>query len=97
MSAESDELVKMEMFRLECCVRGYHVYKDNWEAAVGEELYCRCEQGNPVELYAVSILTEEEIVSHLLYLKRFHAYAHTRCNCQKLVVHIIHCEKICHT
>ena len=21
-----------------CCVRGYHVYKDTWAAAIGEEL-----------------------------------------------------------
>ena len=40
--------------------------KKNWEeAAVGEELHCRCEQGNPVDLYAVSVLREEEIVDHL--------------------------------
>ena len=24
-----------------CCVRGYHVYKDIWAAAIGEVLVCR--------------------------------------------------------
>ena len=24
-----------------CCVRGYHVYKDMWVAAIGEVLVCR--------------------------------------------------------
>ena len=26
-----------------CCVRGYHVYKEVWEAAVGEVLICEGE------------------------------------------------------
>ena len=24
-----------------CCVRGYHVYKDIWAAAIGDVLVCR--------------------------------------------------------
>ena len=42
-----------------------HLYKVNWEAAVGEEIHCRHERGNPVDLNAVSLLREEEIVAHL--------------------------------
>ena len=26
----------METYERECCIRGYHVYKDTWEAAIGE-------------------------------------------------------------
>ena len=26
-----------------CCVRGYHVYKDIWAVAIGEELVCNME------------------------------------------------------
>ena len=28
----------MEQLKRVCCIRGYHVYKEVWEAAVGEEL-----------------------------------------------------------
>ena len=29
-----------------CCVRGYHVYKDMWAAAIGEVLVCSKEPTN---------------------------------------------------
>ena len=29
-----------------CCVRGYHVYKDMWTAAIGEVLVCSREPTN---------------------------------------------------
>ena len=29
-----------------CCVRGYHVYKDIWAAAIGEVLVCSQEPTN---------------------------------------------------
>ena len=34
------ELSKMETFRKESCVREYHIYKEQWEAAIGEEPQC---------------------------------------------------------
>ena len=40
---------KMESFRKESCVRGYHVY---WEAAIGEDLACQRERGNATDAYA---------------------------------------------
>ena len=33
--------------------RGYHVYKDNWEASIGERLLCQCENGNCADPFAV--------------------------------------------
>ena len=27
-------------FGRDCCIRGYHVYKEIWQAAIGEELEC---------------------------------------------------------
>ena len=30
--------------------RGYHVYKDIWEASSGEQLLCQCENGNHANL-----------------------------------------------
>ena len=34
----------METQEIECCIHGYHVYQDIWEAAVDEELVCRPER-----------------------------------------------------
>ena len=36
----------MEEFERDSCIRGYHVYKEIWQAAVGEELECDREHGN---------------------------------------------------
>ena len=38
----------MEIYERECCIRGYHVYKNTWEEAIGEELECVCKQSNTV-------------------------------------------------
>ena len=55
----------METFERECCVRGYHVYKDTWEAVIGEEFECVREQSNDVDWYAVAVLKDDIIVGHL--------------------------------
>ena len=49
----------------ECCIRGYHVYKHIWEAAIGEELDCRREPDNPNDRYAVAVVKSETVVGHL--------------------------------
>ena len=36
-----------------CCIQGYHVYKEVWEAAVGEALVCEREPENVSDRYAV--------------------------------------------
>ena len=40
----------METFRKESWARGYHIYKEQWDAAIGEELECQHECGNAVTL-----------------------------------------------
>ena len=50
---------------MESCVRGYHVYKDVWNAALGEELQCQRETGNSSDLYAVAVRKDSTIVGHL--------------------------------
>ena len=42
-------------FTVESCVRGYHVYKDIWDATVGEELECARESDNPADRYAFAM------------------------------------------
>ena len=40
---------------IELCVRGYHVYKDIWEAAIGELLPCERETRNTKDRYAIAV------------------------------------------
>ena len=55
----------MESFQMEYCARCYHVYKDPWEAVVGEELECQREHTNPSDGYAVAVKKGETVVGHL--------------------------------
>ncbi len=55
----------MESFRIESCVRGYHVYKDIWDASVGESLPCQRERGNRADPYAVAIIKGGVTVGHV--------------------------------
>ena len=41
----------MEMFSIDSCVRGYHVYNNIWEASVSEELLCQYEDKHAADLY----------------------------------------------
>ena len=55
----------METQEIECCIRGYHVYQDIWEAAVDEELVCRPERSNAHDRYAVAVMKNDLVVGHL--------------------------------
>ena len=44
----------MEERRKEMCVKGYHVYKEVWDAIVGETLWKRTD-GNERDRYAVVV------------------------------------------
>lgn len=50
---------------IELCVRGYHVYKDIWEAAIGEELLCERETRNTKDRYAVAVKKDGTVVGHV--------------------------------
>ena len=55
----------MERFSIESCVRGYHVYKDIWEASIGEELPCKRENGNRADPFAVAVVKNRVTVGHI--------------------------------
>ena len=55
----------MDTKEIECCIRGYHVYRDIWEAAVDEELVCRPERSNAHDRYAVAVMKNDLVVGHL--------------------------------
>ena len=54
----------MERFCVESCVRGY-IYKDIWEASVGEELPCQRESGNRAYPFAVAVVRSGITVGHI--------------------------------
>ena len=48
-----------------CCIRGYHVYQEVWEAAIDEELICRPERSNAHDWYAVAVMKNDVVVGHV--------------------------------
>ena len=56
---------KMESVELDLCVRGYHVYWDQWRAAIGEMLNCERERGNVADVYAMAVTKEGTVIGHL--------------------------------
>ena len=48
------------------CVRGYHVYQNDWIPALGEVLQCSCEVSTAHDPYAVKAMKAGTIVGHLL-------------------------------
>ena len=54
-------IVGMEL-TIDSCVRGHHVSKEYWIPALGKELACQREEGNPYDVYAVAVKTNAGIV-----------------------------------
>ena len=54
----------MEVYELESCVRGHHVYKRVWRATVDKQLECEPEARNK-DLYAVAVMKNDEVVGHV--------------------------------
>ena len=55
----------MEVCKRNSCVRGYHIYKDIWDAVIGEELRCEREPDNRSDRYAVAIKKDGIIIGHI--------------------------------
>ena len=56
---------RFRTFEVEAMVRGYHQYKDIWEAEFGERLECQREIGNPHDIFAVAVMKAEVVVGHI--------------------------------
>ena len=52
-------------FEAEAMFRGYHQYKDIWDAQLGEELECQRENSNPHDIFAVAVLKSGVVVGHV--------------------------------
>ena len=55
----------MEECGRDCCIRGYHICKEIWRAAMGEELECDREPENLCGRYAVAVKRSGVVISHL--------------------------------
>ena len=56
---------RMESYEFESMVRGYHVYKDIWEAEEDEILACIKDRRNRHDPYAVAVTKSKTVVGHL--------------------------------
>ncbi len=54
-----------ELFSIEWCIRGCHVYKAIWDAAMGEELPCEREPANLADVCAVAVIKDGQCVGHI--------------------------------
>ena len=52
-------------FTVESYVRGYHIYKDIWDATIGEKLQCARESDNSNDHYAVAVRKNDAVVGHV--------------------------------
>ena len=55
----------METFEIAACIRGYHVYRAVWIAAVGQVFPCERETTNSSDRYAVAVINGQQTVGHL--------------------------------
>ena len=51
--------------RVPAAVGGDHIYQEEWEAAIGEELQCEREKKHAKDPYAVAVVRENVVVGHL--------------------------------
>jgi len=56
---------KMEMYEVDSCVRGHHVFRGIWNPTIGEQLACKGEASNTQGIYTVTITREATIVGHV--------------------------------
>ena len=61
----ADQSTSRSAFTISSAVRGYHVYKDIWDAAQGEILPCASEGNNLHDPFAVSVLKNGQTVGHV--------------------------------
>ena len=55
----------MEVCERNSCVHSYHIYKNLWDAVIGEELQCERELDNESDRYAIAVKKDGTIIDHL--------------------------------
>ena len=56
----------MDVFEVESCLRGHHIYEHIWTPFVGKELICTHKIENTKEPFAVSVVRCSTVVGHVL-------------------------------
>ena len=46
-------------------VRGYHIYKEIWDAVVGQEFPCKRKDGNRVNPFTVAVVRGGIVIGHV--------------------------------
>ena len=56
-----------KIFEFPSAVRGFHYYRRYWQPDLEDELYCRHEEDNPFDFFAIKICMKNtgETVGHL--------------------------------
>ena len=57
--------LKMSSYRMESCIRGFHIYKQVWTPFIGERLSCTRKRSNTEDPFAVTIKRGTETVGHV--------------------------------
>ena len=52
-------------FEVEAMIRGYHQYKEIWNAVLGEQLQCQRETDNSHDIFAVAVVRSGVVVGHV--------------------------------
>ena len=65
------------LFIFDSCIRGYHLYKDLWNATLGETLACIKEWGNRNNAFTVAVQSDSNIVGHV--------HRHISCICMLFI------------
>ena len=60
----SEDGVESSLHR-DSVIRGYHVYKEIWEASCGQVFPCLREVGNAFDPFAVSVVRDGDIIGHV--------------------------------
>ena len=63
---EPMEIILLTYFEIESTVMGFQVYRNNWEAVIGEVLKTFMEPQNEVDKYSVAVVNNENnVIGHL--------------------------------
>lgn len=55
----------MEIYEVESCIRGHHVFRTVWSPTVGERLNCTWETSNTEDPYAVAVMHSSAVIGHI--------------------------------
>ena len=58
-------MLRFFSFNFSSAVCGYHVYQDNWEPDIGDQLYCEGEPGNGHDTFTVAVKNDTAMVGHV--------------------------------